>query len=79
MLPHEYSVVGHSRSRIGRWLYVGAAGVASVLTTTGLTLGNFFAAYGLPTWLQVFLVAPISAAAVFGAVHWVFGKYGWRV
>ena len=47
-----------------------------MLTTAGLTLGNAFAARGLPAWLQVSLVAPVSAAAVFGAVHWVFGKYG---
>lgn len=78
MTPHEYSVVGHSRSRIGRWLYVAAAAGASVLTTAGLTLGNAFAARGLPTWLQVSVVAPVSAAAVFGAVHWAFGRYGWR-
>lgn len=75
MTPHEYSVVGHSRSRIGRWLYVGAAAGASVLTTAGLTLGNAFAARGLPAWLHVSLVAPVSAVAVFGTVHWVFGKH----
>lgn len=78
MLPHEYSVVGHSRSRVGRWLYSGAAALASVFTAVGVTLGNVAGSLGLPVWAQTAVVAPVSAAAVFGVVHWAFGKYGWR-
>lgn len=78
MVPHEYSVVGHSRSLIGRWLYVTAAGAASMLTTAGLALGQALDQSGWPTWLQVSVVAPVSAAAVFGVTHWAFAKFGWR-
>lgn len=79
MQAHEYSVVGHRRSVVGRWLYVAAAALASAFTAAGVAIANLAAVVDLSPSAQSFLVAPISAAAVFALVHFAFSKWGWRL
>jgi phosphotransferase system glucose/maltose/N-acetylglucosamine-specific IIC component len=75
---HEYSVIGHSRSTIGRWLGMVATLVVSLLPAIGIGLSDAFANVGLPDWGKYFLVIPITAGVVYTGIHWFFNKYAWR-
>jgi hypothetical protein len=76
---HEYSIVGHSRSVVGRWLYISAAALASAFTAAGVAISNFAALFSVPLGTQTFVLAPVSAAMVFSLVHFAFSKWGWKV
>ncbi|UXO85560.1 Cap15 family cyclic dinucleotide receptor domain-containing protein [Brucella intermedia] len=77
MTEHEYSVVGHSRASIGRYLSILSAALASAFTLVG-TLWLQFATYlGLPPWAN-FLAIPLSGGLIYGIVHWTFNKWCWR-
>lgn len=47
---HEYSVIGHSRSTIGRWLGMLATLIVSLLPAVGIGLSDALTRYGLPEW-----------------------------
>lgn len=76
MTAHEYAIIGHKRSEIGRWL-----GFASVILAPILT--------GLITWVsgspllaasvQAKMVAfTVSTGLVYAALYWAFNRYVWR-
>lgn len=77
VIDHEYSVVGHSRSSIGRYLAVASALLASGLTAIGALWLQFAQSVGLPPWTN-FIAAPVSGGVIYFAVHWAFNKWGWR-
>lgn len=77
MTPHEYAVIGHKRSEIGRWL-----GAASVVLAPLLT--------GIVTWLSQWsvltdsvqakmLTFTLSTGIVYALLYWLFNRYGWRL
>ena len=78
MLAHEYSVIGHNRSTIGRYLGSVAAVIAAGSATAASALSGLAASIGLPAWAQVAIVLPISASLAYTSVYWVFNRYGWR-
>ncbi|WP_411910250.1 Cap15 family cyclic dinucleotide receptor domain-containing protein [Agrobacterium vitis] len=78
MTNHEYSVVGHSRSSIGRYLAILAAALASAFSATGLLWLQFSSHLGLPPWTQV-LAIPISGSVIYAFVHFGFDRWGWKV
>ncbi|QTT88509.1 pancortin-3 [Pseudomonas chlororaphis] len=75
---HEYSVIGHRRSTIGRYLGMLATIVVSFLPAIGIGLSDALAKFGLPEWGKYFIVIPITASLTYTAIHWFFNKYGWR-
>lgn len=78
MRDHEYSIVGHSRTSVGRYLGVVAAIVVSTLTTAGIGISNLFRGLGFPIWAQGAFAIPISAGLTYWVVHFLFNRYGWR-
>ncbi|WP_157212975.1 hypothetical protein [Pseudomonas sp. M47T1] len=78
MQDHEYSVIGHRRSTIGRYLGMLATIVVSFLPAIGIGLSDLIAQLGLSDWSKYFLVIPITASLTYTALHWFFNKYGWR-
>lgn len=78
MQDHEYSVIGHRRSTIGRYLGMLATIVVSFLPAIGIGLSDLMAQLGLPDWSKYFLVIPITASLTYTTLHWFFNKYGWR-
>ena len=77
MSEHEYSIVGHSRSRIGMYLAFAAGMLAGALTVGAglfLTIARDAGYFDLPE----ILLWPVTGAAVFGAMFFVFDRFGWR-
>jgi hypothetical protein len=78
MQDHEYSVIGHRRSTVGRYLGMLATIVVSFLPAVGFGLSELMAELGVPEWGKYFVVIPITASLTYTALHWFFNKYGWR-
>jgi hypothetical protein len=76
---HEYSVVNHSRTSIGRYLGALAAVFAAASAGVAAAAGGAFAWAGLPTWGQHLIGASISASLAYAGIHWVFNKVGWKL
>jgi len=75
---HEYSVVGHSRSQIGRYLAIAAALASSALVALGTWWSQIVVQFGLPPWSN-FVATPVSAAAIYVSLHFLFNKWGWCI
>lgn len=78
MRDHEYSVIGHSRSTIGRYLGTFVTIIVSLLPAVGIGVSDALTQLGLPEWGKYFVVIPVTAGVIYSAVHWAFNKYGWR-
>lgn len=78
MLAHEYSVIGHNRSTVGRYLGSVAAVIAAGSAAAASALSGIAASVGLPIWVQHAVVLPISASLAYAGVYWVFNRYGWK-
>jgi hypothetical protein len=75
---HEYTVIGHNRSEIGRWL-----GVASLILSPLLAsaLGSLIVnnSINIPDGMKGNLASlTVSAALVYLCLYWIFNRYGWR-
>lgn len=77
MRDHEYSVIGHSRSNIGRYLGILTTIVVSLLPALGFGLSELLSNIGLSDWSKYVLVIPITAGAIYFLIHGLFNKYGW--
>lgn len=78
MQPHEYSVIGHSRASIGRYLGVAAgllASITAVLVTLGLDLVQKF---GVSNEAAKVLLFPVNATTFYLIGHLAFEKWVWR-
>lgn len=78
MLAHEYSIGGHNRASVGRYLAGIAAIAATVATTLLAGIGKIMMALGLPSWAYSYLAIAISAGVAYGFVYWIFNKYAWK-
>lgn len=78
MQPHEYSIIGHSRSSIGRHLGTIAGIISSLcvlIVTFALDIAN---KYGLNHVIPNIALLPISAAAIYPISHWAFDAWIWK-
>ena len=75
-MDHEYSIVGHSRSSIGRYLTLVAALLASAFVTIGAMWSQLANHFGLPPWAD-YLAPPVSGGVIYVALHYCFNRWGW--
>ncbi|SPA26716.1 conserved exported hypothetical protein [Cupriavidus taiwanensis] len=77
-INHEYSVIGHSRATIGRWLGVVAGLLSSLIAS--LAAGAFALADALGFTLRGPdpIVIPATAAIFYFLGHLAFDKWAWR-
>jgi len=78
LAPHEYSIIGHSRATIGRYLGVVAASLAAgsvVASGMATAVAHWL---GLSDWLSHITIVPLSAAAVYPVAHWLFDRFAWK-
>lgn len=78
MVEHEYSVLGHSRTNVGRYLGIVAAAITSGAAALGAATYGIAASF-LPNNIATHIaLPPLTAAIVFTGVHFLFNKYAWR-
>ncbi|UWS07073.1 Cap15 family cyclic dinucleotide receptor domain-containing protein [Phaeobacter inhibens] len=77
MSDHEYSVVGHSRSKIGMVIALFSGGVAGGITT----LVGFAVSYlqSRQVELPEIILWPLTGSVVFGILFLLFNKFIWRI
>lgn len=78
MRDHEYSVVGHSRSKVGLYVALVSGAIAS-----GLTLAVGYIALYLESTgrfeVPELILWPFTATAIFGLLFAIFDKFAWRL
>ncbi|WP_148213495.1 hypothetical protein [Rhodospirillum centenum] len=77
MLPHEYAVIGHSRTVWGRHLGTAAAVVASTASAVAVAGFKFAQELGLGETGQV-IFWPVTAALIFPFAHLAFDRWVWK-
>lgn len=78
MLAHGYSIEGHNRASVGRYLASIAAIAATLATTLLASIGKLMVALGMPSWAYSYSAIAISASVAYGVVYWIFNKYAWK-
>jgi hypothetical protein len=77
MSDHEYSVVGHSRSKVGMAIAFVSGAVAGGLTTAA----GFAASYIEDQQIELpdIILWPLTGGVVFGILFLIFNKFVWRI
>lgn len=78
MQPHEYSVIGHSRATVGRYLGVLAGLISSGCALGASALFDLAREWGLSQWVPESVQWPLTAALFYAAGHWLFDTWAWR-
>lgn len=74
---HEYTIIGHNRSEIGRWM-----GALSIIAAPLITQGLLWLSQ-LPFLTSIIhekiAIFTISTGSVYLCLYWLFNKYGWQL
>lgn len=74
---HEYSVIGHSRAVVGRWLGVVAGLALSLIGTLIASIAALATVKGYWEGHSI-IILPLTATTLFAIGHWIFDTWGWR-
>lgn len=75
---HEYSVIGHSRVAIGRYLGVIAGLLSSLLATIIASFIALAVEHGM-VGSKDFLLLPITSAIFYGIGYFIFDRWAWKI
>ena len=78
MIPHEYSIIGHSRAAIGRHLGTIAGLVATGCAIAITSVLGLAKSWGVGDHIPAILILPISAGVIYPLAHWFFDHRAWR-
>jgi len=78
LTPHEYSIIGHSRTTVGRYLGVLAAWIAAGSVVASGAATGIAQWLGLSDRLSHITVVPLSVAVVYPVAHWLFDRFAWK-
>ncbi|WP_370153280.1 hypothetical protein [Ferrovibrio sp.] len=78
MRVHEYTIIGHSRAKIGRWLAIGAGLIASGGVTVGIAAIDLAKRAGIETSGSL-IIWPITSGVVFAALYFSFDYWIWKL
>lgn len=77
MTLHEYAIIGHKRSEIGRWLGVASVVIAPILTHLLVSMSQLnFLTESIRGTLATFT---FSTGLTYLAIYWLFNCFGWRL
>ena len=77
MTPHEYAIIGHKRSEIGRWLGAASVICAPLVTAAIAWVGQWPM---LTSSIQSKMVTfTISTGVIYAFLYWLFNRFGWRL
>lgn len=69
---HDYAVIGHSRTVIGRWLGLLAIVCAGAMSSALTMLEQV-------TGIAMIGGVTITVSALFAGLYWAFNKWGWKL
>lgn len=75
---HEYSVVGHSRAVVGRYLGTIAAAVAGGVVFLVGSVINVAHLLGVADSIPDIIIWPLSAGTVWALLYWLFNTRAWK-
>jgi hypothetical protein len=75
---HEYSIIGHSRAVVGRYLGTVAGILAGGSAIAAGAAFELFEQLGLKDTSTEVILWPLTVGAIFAAVHFIFDKLVWR-
>ncbi|POA48185.1 hypothetical protein C1893_11945 [Pseudomonas sp. MPR-ANC1] len=78
MQPHEYSIIGHSRAMIGRYLAIFAGLASSAIAAVVALSFDIAQKLELTASNPGVIVLPISAAVIYTFGHALFDSWMWR-
>lgn len=78
MQPHEYSIIGHSRAKIGRSLGTAAGILASFSALVASAALDLATRLGFAEGTPRILLFPLTAALFYSIGHWAFDNWIWR-
>lgn len=78
MQEHEYSIIGHDRAQIGRYLGVGAGMIVSAIGVMIITGFGWAQKGGLIESIPPVILLPVAGTTFYSLGHWVFNKFAWR-
>lgn len=73
---HEYAIIGHQRSEIGRWLGIASFVLAPLLTSLVVLLSD--AAFLIDSIRGKLAVFTLTAGIVYLCLYWIFNRYVWK-
>ncbi len=76
MTEHEYSIVGHSRAHVGRYLGIASGITATVLTSFYVVVMQHIRAGGMST--AEVITVPLFGGILYAGLHFVFDRWLWR-
>lgn len=78
MQNHEYAIIGHNRTHVGRYLAVIAASIASVAYLSAGAILKLVKSHQLFSPIPEIVFWPLSAGVVYLGVHALFNKWLWK-
>lgn len=78
MQAHEYAIIGHNRTHVGRYLAVIAASIASGAYLSAGAILKLMKSHQLLGPVPDIVFWPISAGVVYLVVHAIFDKWLWK-
>jgi hypothetical protein len=76
MAPHDYVILGHKRSEIGRWIGISSVFLAPLCThiLTWASQAQFLTA----SVNGKLATMTVSTGLIYLALYWIFNRFGWR-
>lgn len=76
LLPHEYTIIGHRRSTVGRYLALAATALAAAIYGLSKAAVTILKEHGY--WVSEVVLWPITAGVLYIILHFIFDTWGWK-
>jgi hypothetical protein len=77
MILHDYAIIGHKRSEIGRWLGIASVVLAPVITSVVTWLSQ--SAFLIDSVQDKLTAFTLSTGLVYLILYWIFNHFGWKL
>jgi hypothetical protein len=78
MFSHEYSIAGHNRAEVGRWLFWGALMLSGAGAWAIIELANIGQSVGLSKAWADRVLPLLTAGGLFPAGHFLVNHWAWK-
>lgn len=76
---HEYSVIGHDRAKVGRFVWIAATTLGAAIVAGMHWIQGLLQIIGVPNRFQQFASFTVSAATLYSLSYWLFNQWIWKM